>query len=409
MLGWVLPGGVIAAGVAFLLVGPGALDRVDLAAALVERYAPVVFGAAGVLAIAFHRSRVLTLVLILSLAELVVRVGFVPPGAGPLVGGGVAVLLGIGAWGRDRGVTSTFGLVQLLGGAGAMAGLVAAARLRPDLVTSFAVPGDPPSWGESVTGFPDVMSACALAGLVAVALAVYRRRGPSERAAFWSLAMVVAAAHPSTDQLAASLLRMGAGLALGLAVLETSYAMAYRDELTGLPARRALMRDLEALTGTYTLAMVDVDHFKKFNDRHGHDVGDQVLRLVASRLGRAPGGGRAYRYGGEEFTLVYHGVGRDEATTHLEAVRASVASARFSLRAWSRPVRKEAGKARRGGGKVAAPGGGGTRQNKKLSVTVSIGVADSTGVAEAGPEAVLAKADKALYRAKRAGRDRVSK
>jgi len=409
LLRWVLPGGLIAAVVTFLLAAPGAPDRVDLVTTLVERYAPIAFGAAGVLAVAFHRSRVLTLVLAIGLAELAVRFELLPPGAAPLLGGGMAVLLGIGAWGRDRGVTSSLGLAQIVGGAGAVMGLVAAARLRPDLVAAFDTMGDPPSWGESVTGFPDPVSACALAGLVGVGLAVYRRRGPAERAAFWSLAMVVAAAHPGLDALAASLLRMAAALTLGLAVLETSYAMAYRDELTGLPARRSLMRDLEALSGTYTLAMVDVDHFKKFNDRHGHDVGDQVLRLVASRLGRAPGGGRAYRYGGEEFTLLYRGVGRNEAAAHLEALRASVASARFSLRGWTRPVRKGAGKGRRGERKAAAPAGGKARKSKKLSVTVSIGVADSADGAEVVPEAVLAKADKALYRAKRAGRDRVSR
>jgi diguanylate cyclase (GGDEF)-like protein len=51
--------------------------------------------------------------------------------------------------------------------------------------------------------------------------------------------------------------------------------------------------------------MSDVDHFKRFNDTHGHDVGDQVLRLVASKLSKVSGGGRAYRYGGEEFALVF--------------------------------------------------------------------------------------------------------
>jgi len=156
------------------------------------------------------------------------------------------------------------------------------------------------------------------------------------------------------------------------------------------------MRDLETLSGTYTLAMVDVDHFKKFNDRHGHDVGDQVLKMVATRLEKAGGGGKAYRYGGEEFTLLYPGSVRKDAHPHLEAVREAVEEARFSVRGWTRPRRKPAKP------KTKARGG------KMLSVTVSIGMADST-TKEPTTEKVLKKADQALYRAKRAGRNRVSK
>ena len=77
------------------------------------------------------------------------------------------------------------------------------------------------------------------------------------------------------------------------------------------------MQYLDGIKGLYTIAMVDVDHFKTFNDKHGHDVGDQVLQLVASRLARSPGGGRAYRYGGEEFTLIFPGRTREQALPHL--------------------------------------------------------------------------------------------
>jgi diguanylate cyclase (GGDEF)-like protein len=189
---------------------------------------------------------------------------------------------------------------------------------------------------------------------------------------------------------------MAAAILMGLSVLETSYAMAYRDDLTGLPARRALMRDLHGLGATYTLAMVDVDHFKKFNDRHGHDVGDQVLKMVAGQLAQTPGGGRAYRYGGEEFTLVFPGKTRDEAVPHLDAVRVAVGDARFNLRSWARPRKKP-----------QSPKGA-KQDGRTLSVTVSIGVADSS-TKEPTTEKVLKKADQALYRAKKAGRNQVSK
>src|SRR2546426_2126284 len=59
--------------------------------------------------------------------------------------------------------------------------------------------------------------------------------------------------------------------------------MAYEDTLTGLPARRALNEALLRLGGQYSVAMIDVDHFKRINDRHGHDVGDQVLKMIAAR------------------------------------------------------------------------------------------------------------------------------
>ena len=181
---------------------------------------------------------------------------------------------------------------------------------------------------------------------------------------------------------------------LVVAAVERAYAMAYHDELTGLPARRALNEALERAGGTYTVAMVDVDHFKKFNDRHGHDVGDQVLRMVAGRLARVQGGGRAYRYGGEEFAVLFPGKSTDESAPHLEALRASVAGAAFTKRAKDRPKQKP--KTPRARGESA----------KALAVTVSIGAAQARGTV--APDAVVKAADKALYRAKEAGRNRVA-
>jgi hypothetical protein len=78
-------------------------------------------------------------------------------------------------------------------------------------------------------------------------------------------------------------------LMIAAAVAHEAYQMAFRDELTGLPGRRALNERMQRLGRNYVLAMSDVDHFKKFNDTHGHDVGDQVLRLVASKLSKIRG------------------------------------------------------------------------------------------------------------------------
>jgi GGDEF domain-containing protein len=231
-------------------------------------------------------------------------------------------------------------------------------------------------------------------------LASFFRDGPVEGGIFWSLLMLALALHFSSDPGMMGICVAGASLTLGLTVLETSYAMAYRDDLTGLPARRALLKDLQGLSGEYAAAMVDVDHFKKFNDRFGHDVGDQVLRMVAARLGKVPGGGRAYRYGGEEFTILFPGKNTQKALPHLKEVRRSVEDSTFTLRSWRRPRKKPVD--------PSAWRGRNPQKPKVLSVTVSIGVADSSG-RDPSPEVVLKKADQALYRAKEFGRNQVSK
>src|SRR5438046_765513 len=83
----------------------------------------------------------------------------------------------------------------------------------------------------------------------------------------------------------ASVALAGAGLVLLVSLVETSHAIAYGDELTGLPSRRALTETLAGLQGAYTIAMVDIDHFKVFNDTYGHDAGD-AAPYPAKRSGR---------------------------------------------------------------------------------------------------------------------------
>ncbi|GLO50417.1 MULTISPECIES: diguanylate cyclase [unclassified Pseudomonas] len=183
-------------------------------------------------------------------------------------------------------------------------------------------------------------------------------------------------------------------LMIAAAVAHEAYQMAFRDELTGLPGRRALNERMQRLGRNYVIAMTDVDHFKKFNDTHGHDVGDQVLRLVASRLSKVTGGGRAYRYGGEEFALVFAGKTAEECVPHVEAVREVIANYVMHLRdQHNRPQDDTTGRQRRAGSS------GGT-----VSVTISIGVAERQAD-HRNPEAVLKSADQALYSAKGAGRN----
>ena len=183
-------------------------------------------------------------------------------------------------------------------------------------------------------------------------------------------------------------------LMLVAAVAHEAYQMAFRDELTGLPGRRALNERLQRLGRDYVIAMVDVDHFKKFNDTHGHDVGDQVLRLVAGQLRKVGGGGKAYRYGGEEFTLLFPGKSVEQCMPHIEAVRMAIEQYRMQLRdPQSRPRDDRQGKQRRAG-KAAS----------EVSVTVSMGVAERQAE-QRTPQEVIKEADKALYSAKAAGRN----
>lgn len=208
---------------------------------------------------------------------------------------------------------------------------------------------------------------------------------------FWALISSFLAFGRDRIDPVTSIYLSSAGLVLIVSVIEISYGRAYQDELTGLPARRALSEALSKLGKHYTVAMVDIDHFKRFNDFYGHDVGDQVLRMIASKLESAPGGGMAYRYGGEEFAILFPGKSIEETIGHLERLRKNIQDSGFILRGGER--RFESPKK-------------GKKLSNKISVTVSIGVAERN-TRYFSPQEVVKAADRALYRAKKKGRNRV--
>ena len=237
------------------------------------------------------------------------------------------------------------------------------------------------------------LSVGILAGLV-LFIRFRRNRDLLEHGFFWVLVcslLALLAGDPARQAFLFSL----AALILIVSAIEAAHRMAFRDELTTLPARRALNEALLKLGNTYTVAMVDIDFFKKFNDRYGHDVGDQVLAMVATLLGRVGGGGRSFRYGGEEFTILFPGKEPKEAQPHLEALRQAVADAGFKVRGVDR-AGKNSENRQKGGGSV-----------KKVSLTISIGMAQRDTIRKT-PKAVIKAADQALYRAKEGGRNRVS-
>jgi hypothetical protein len=148
--------------------------------------------------------------------------------------------------------------------------------------------------------------------------------------------------------------------------------------------------------------MADIDHFKLFNDTHGHDTGDDVLRIVAQELGKVGGGGKAFRYGGEEFTLLFKRKQAEEAEPFIDSIRQSIADYPLIIRdKQTRPTKKQATtkqlKAKRAKAKI---------KKTQVQVTVSFGIAQS--LAEQKPDEVMKVADQALYRAKENGRNCIS-
>jgi len=191
------------------------------------------------------------------------------------------------------------------------------------------------------------------------------------------------------------------GVSMIVSLLRGAHDMAYRDDLTGLPGRRALNERLKGLGKRYVLAMADVDHFKNFNDTHGHDIGDDVLKMVAQNIAKVKGGGTAYRYGGEEFCIVFAGKDIEYSKPYLEAVRKDIEAYRMELRdTRHRPKSTDNAKERRGRRSKA-------RAGKTVSVTISIGVA-APNEKHLKVDEVLKAADTALYKAKQNGRNCVA-
>ncbi len=185
-----------------------------------------------------------------------------------------------------------------------------------------------------------------------------------------------------------------AQLVLLFGLIEDSYELAFVDSLTGLAGRRAFDEALGGLGGNYTLAMIDIDRFKRFNDRYGHEAGDQALRMVAQCLQKTGGRAAVYRYGGEEFAAVFPALSVTEARKHLEEVRRLIANRTFSIRSPKRPKKKP--------DQPKAP----KKNPAQAKLTISIGAAGPSARRPKSDD-VLRAADRALYRAKRAGRNRL--
>ncbi len=196
-----------------------------------------------------------------------------------------------------------------------------------------------------------------------------------------------------------------AALILASSIVENSYSLAYRDELTGLSSRRAFNDALLRLKPPYAVAAVDIDHFKSINDTYGHDVGDQVLRMIASKLARVGGGGDPFRVGGEEFTILFPGKTGKEIVDILELLRLNIESSTFRVRSGDERRKVQRPNDRRFERKKREAPRLSPNSSSTLSVTVSIGIGESQP--RLNSDEIINQADKALYRAKRSGRNRI--
>lgn len=366
-----------------------------------------IFLIGGVLAWKFNRSREFFLLLVFALTLALLQYS---PQAGAVMG---KVLLEdllllislilpanilIFSFFKERGIFSMWGMTRV----GVIAAQAAAAvwLMKPEQQSLLH------QWRKDLLPFSlEKYTSLSQAALFLVLLAairlIYRQisRPSSQDVSFLAVLLGLGfALHQAYDPLLIAVFWAVSGIILISSIIQDSYSMAFSDELTGLPSRRALKQDMLKLGMNYTIAMLDIDFFKKFNDKYGHDTGDDVLKLVASILREVTGGGKAFRYGGEEFTILFPGRSVSEVLPHLEQLREKVAGRGFTLR----------GKGRRKGKGRSRSKSGSTRAGRTIHITISIGIAQKNEKNKT-PDEVMKAADTALYRAKKKGRNCVSK
>ena len=326
----------------------------------------------------FHSSRVFFALLVLFLAQQAIGLFFSGPLRGPAHAALEAtiflvplnfVLLSLA---RERGftpasVSST--LIFLFVQSTIVAALARAGQDYPPMAHA-------PSHVAPLLSSPYARMGFGIAAVLLLIRFVLLRK-PAESAFFWSLTSFVLAVHSGGVGRTATAYFVTCTMILAFSIIETSYLLAYHDELTTLPSRRAFQDTLLSIAVPYSIAVLDIDHFKRFNDTYGHQIGDQVLRVVAKYLQDGiREGDLAARYGGEELMCILPGASLEICRQVADRIRARVAGARVT---------------RRGTGQEIG------------QVTIS------TGVAQFKPgesfEALIERCDEALYQAKQSGRN----
>lgn len=291
---------------------------------------------------------------------------------------------------QERGLFCSFGALRTGLGLGILTiGYLGLKYYSPTMQQAF----DTPILHSSLHGLSnagDFILIIAFIALIFIFLISLLFEIQSQKAPFWMLVaqmipflFLQESSHFILFSLVTSLIAISA-------LVHDAYRMAYVDTLTGIPSRRALEERFLHLGSHYMIAMADIDFFKKFNDKFGHDIGDDVLKLVAKELSHIKNGGKAYRYGGEEFTILFNGKKKEECIIALEEVRERIFRRGFVIRDKNRPEKapQEVQK---------------TNSVKKERLSISIGLAVSCKGKT--PNEIIKIADDALYKAKESGRN----
>ncbi len=376
------------------------------------------FTAGLLLAWRFHSSRIFSALILLLLAQRAVE--FFSGGRIPVAGPGLTALEAVSflvpvnfallALARERGFTFDTALPRLVLLFVQSVFVAVLSRPHPSAGSGmFHVALVNRAWS-SWTPIPQISLLVLAAVGVGLLVRALGQRKPLESGFILGLFSFFMALNSSGVGVAARAYIATGAIILAVSIVETSYAMAYHDELTGLPSRRAFNDAALQLEAPYTVAAVDIDHFKSVNDTYGHETGDEVLCMVATKLARVTGGGQAFRVGGEEFSILFAGKTAREIIGDLDRLRVEIEQSVFRLRAGDRrtasrgPDRRSATKSKSGSQSKAK-----TRRRAnagELRVTASIGVAEPTAKQPNFAD-VVGLADKALYRAKQGGRNRV--
>lgn len=412
---WLLPGGL-------LLIAAALAARenwLSVTVSIVDLYYYAAFGAALLLAWRFHAGRILSALVVLLLANLALE--FFTKSPSPSSRPGLTALeivsfllpvnIALIASGRERGFafSSMAPRFLLLFIESVFVAMICSSPSAPGAYLFHGALLDR-AWF-SWTRIPQVSW---LAFVVTLGILIYwyaTHRKAAESGLAWALSSAFLGMNSPVGGHLARAYFATAAVILVASIIETSYSMAYHDELTGLPSRRAFNEASLGLEIPYTIAVVDIDHFKKFNDTYGHDIGDDVLCLVAGRLSGVTGGGKAFRIGGEEFTILFPGKTAQDTIEHAELLRATIERSTFTFRGSDRRTTQR-GVDRRKVASAKKKSALRHRQalvsstTKELSVTVSIGLA-TADAKHNDLTSVLKMADQALYHAKESGRNRV--
>lgn len=243
------------------------------------------------------------------------------------------------------------------------------------------------------TTVPQLGVAAFAGAMFFVAFRYILQRDPIAVGFLWALSSAFLALHGIAREWDPVAFFATGGWILVGSLLEATCRWATHDRVTDLPERDVLNKLLHRLGSPHFLAIVRVDHFARIRSVFGREVSDQVLRMVASQLQRTPGE-MVFRYGKDEFAVLFEGLSAAQAVPHLEHVRRMVASYGFVVRGPGRRRSEPTAAARPAGPRVV------------VNVTVSIGAAERESH-KVRPRHVIRAAHEALRVAIEGGRNQV--